>query len=175
MGEWDVSPRWFQLLGCFAIEYHCTSWLAGAVTYSEVVSDPGCFQSFGKLLPQGVRGTFDPTRFVLELSSLSQGWRKQMYYKGFTWDRGGQGESMCCACGSWSVGPKSLEATASGCWAPGFIICRFFCFVLFFHHSPHLHLMSLSFSFKDLGLCLWVFLPLFTFSFYLTDHWKHYF
>lgn len=44
------------------------SGLGGAVTESGVVSQGGCFQLFGKLLPQVSRGVFNPLRFVLEPS-----------------------------------------------------------------------------------------------------------
>lgn len=44
------------------------SGLGGTGGYSGVVSKVGCLQSFGNLLPQVGRGSFDPIRFALKLS-----------------------------------------------------------------------------------------------------------
>lgn len=65
------------------------SGLRGAMTYSGVVSDGGCVQSFGEFLPQVVRMSFDPARIVPEpTGSLSLWWggampALQMNYKEF--------------------------------------------------------------------------------------------
>ena len=54
-GLFEVEPA----LGCFGIGYLlCLSGLGGALSYHGVVSNGGCSQSFGELLPQIGRGSF---------------------------------------------------------------------------------------------------------------------
>lgn len=74
---------------------------------------------------------------------------------------------MLRACYSWSFTAKVLEATRSGCCVvspnPRFLMCSLFIIIL------ASQLQSLSFLFKDLGLCLVEFLPLLMSSFYWTQ------
>lgn len=53
------AGRFPERLGCFGIGYDWViSGLVGAGRNCGVVSNRGCFQSFGGLLPQVVRGSF---------------------------------------------------------------------------------------------------------------------
>lgn len=66
-GEWVGSVRWNQPLDCFGMVLLVLSELRSVVTYSGVVSNGGCFQSFGKFFLH-VERSFNPKGFVWDWS-----------------------------------------------------------------------------------------------------------
>lgn len=161
MGEWACSTRWKQPLSCSWIGYYRVS-LGGAVKCIGVLSNGGYFQSFGELLQVG-RGNFGSykIRTMNHCASLSPSCRAvppmQMQYNECRSYSGTEvEEERAWSTPLWSVSLKVSETTRSGCGASGFLMCS-------------LQFMSLSFPFRDLRLCLGVFLPPLLSSVYLTQ------
>lgn len=82
----------------------------------------------------GRGGCLDTTRFIPELSWQSFSWwnigavgEMQMYYNEFRSYPGAEMQESTCSertCDSWSISPRVLEATRSGCCVLGFLMCK---------------------------------------------------
>lgn len=116
--------------------------VSGVVGHGQVVSKGGYFPSSGGLPPQVGRGSFDPTRFVLELSWQPVPTGGDIYIivsLGVPWSGGGRREPTFCTCGYWSVSPGVSEATGQdteGSWklrSQDIVLLGFQC-VTIYHH-----------------------------------------